>query len=128
MALPCPRCLPIAALVALSFANSGCAVEWEREHELYCRMEETLAIRETLYFGAVDGAAWQRFDSEAIAPAFPDASTTLDTSGRRIVAIVHADDATSNAAVREIVKRFRIDFPQVSALREHTAVCASPAP
>ena len=50
--------LRAAAIVALTLAGSGCAVEWTREHELYCRMDETLAIRDTLSFdrGAIDDA------------------------------------------------------------------------
>ena len=130
---------------ALAAALQGCAVEWTREHRLYCRMDETLGIRETLYFGrsipgggVVGDADWQRFENDVIAHAFPNGFTVLDARGSwrgadgamisepsRIVAIVRADDAASDAAIGEIVRRYRADFHQEAVLRERTAACAS---
>ena len=147
MASPCahPSLLRVAFAVALSLAGSGCAVEWTREHKLYCRMDETLGVRETLYFGRsipgggkVEDAAWKRFEDDAIARAFPSGYTVLDARGSwrgadgatisepsRVVAIVHADDAASDAAIREIVKRYRTEFHQEAVLRERAAICMS---
>jgi hypothetical protein len=147
MASPCVRrsFLRIACATALSLMGSGCAVEWTREHRLYCRMDETLGIRETLYFGrsipdggTVDDASWKRFEDDVIAHAFPNGFTVLDAHGSwrgadgatisepsRVVAIVHADDAASDAAIREIVKRYRTEFHQEAVLRERTAACTS---
>jgi hypothetical protein len=147
MALPCARGfrLPFVIAAGLSLAGSGCAVEWTREHRLYCRMDETLGIRETLYFGrsipdggTVDDASWKRFEDDVIAHAFPNGFTVLDAHGSwrgadgatisepsRVVAIVHADDAASDAAIREIVKRYRTEFHQEAVLRERTAACTS---
>lgn len=127
MGLPCARAASFVLVLGLSFASAGCAVEWTREHALYCRMDETLAVRETLSFdrAAIDDAAWRRFETDAIASAFPDAFTVTDARDHRIVAIVHADDAASDAAAREIVKRFHADFPRSTVRRERTTVCAS---
>lgn len=108
-------------------------------------MDETLGIRETLYFGrsipgggTVGDADWKRFEDDVIAHAFPNGFTVLVANGSwrgadgatisepsRVVAIVHADDAASDAAVREIVKRYRTEFHQEAVLRERTAACTS---
>jgi hypothetical protein len=127
MASRSARRLLVFALVGLSVASSGCAVEWTREHELYCRMDETLAIRETLTFdrAAIDEPTWQRFESDAIATAFPNGYTLIDARDSRVVTLVHPDDGASDAAAREIVKRFHAEFPQSRAFRERTTVCAS---
>ena len=147
MVSPCARhsWIRVASVIALSLAGSGCAVEWTREHKVYCRMDETLGVRETLYFGrsipgggTVEDAAWKRFEDDAIARAFPNGFTVLEARGAwrgadgamtsepsRVVAIVHADDTASDAAIRDIVKRYRAEFHQEAVLRERAAVCIS---
>lgn len=131
----------VLALVALC----GCDVEWTRKHELYCRMDEKLELRDTLYFGLsipgggrVGEAEWNAFADEAIARAFPNGFTVLDAHGTwrgadgtavsepsRVVTIVHPDDAASDAAIRAIVQRYRAAFRQEAVLRERTSVCVS---
>ncbi|HKE47401.1 MAG TPA: DUF3574 domain-containing protein [Rhodanobacteraceae bacterium] len=133
------------ALAIAVTATSGCAVEWTREHTLYCRMDEKLAIRDTLYFGraipgggTVGDADWSRFESDVIAHAFPQGFTVLDARGSwrgndgatvsepsRAVVIVHEDDAASDAAIRDIVQRYRSEFRQEAVLRERSAACLS---
>lgn len=136
-----------AAFLALALAPAlgGCAMEWTREHRLYCRMDEKLAIRDTLYFGrsipgggTVGEADWNRFENEVIGRAFPQGFTVLDAHGSwrgadgaivsepsRVVVIVHADDAASDAAVRDIAERYRAMFRQEAVLRERSAACSS---
>jgi hypothetical protein len=137
-----------APLIALAIACSLCGcgnLEWTRKHELYCRMDEQLALRDTLYFGlsipgggSVGDAEWQRFADDAIGRAFPNGFTVLDAHGTwrgadgaamsepsRVVTIVHPDDAASDAAIRAIVARYRTAFRQEAVLRERTTVCAS---
>ena len=140
--------VPLGAMAALAIAValSGCGVEWTRKHELYCRMDEPLRLRDTLYFGlsipgggSVGEADWKQFETDVIGHAFPDGFTVIDAHGTwrgadgatvsepsRVVAIVHADDATSDAAVRGIVQRYRTTFRQEAVLRERAAVCVSP--
>ena len=133
----------LAPLLAIQLA--GCAVELTREHRLFCRMDETLGIRETLYFGRsipggglVADANWKRFEDETIARAFPNGFTVIDAHGSWrgadgatisepsiVVAIVHPDDAESDAAIRGIVRRYRDEFHQESVLRDRTAACTS---
>jgi hypothetical protein len=133
----------IAPLLAILLA--GCALEVMRGHRLFCRTDETLGIRDTLYFGrSIPGGGlvgdddWKRFEGEAIARAFPNGFTVIDAHGswRRadgaaisepsiVVAIVHPDDAESDAQIREIVRRYRDQFHQESVLRERTATCTS---
>jgi hypothetical protein len=132
-----------APLLAILLA--GCAVELTREHRLFCRMDETLGIHDTLYFGrsipdggVVGDADWKRFEAETISRAFPNGFTVIDAHGSWrgadgatisepsiVVAIVHPDDAESDAAIRGIVRRYRDEFHQESVLRDRTAVCTS---
>jgi len=135
----------VYALVAVATTLAGCDVEWTRKHELYCRMDERLEIRDTLYFGlsipggeSVDDAAWKEFADDTIGTAFPKGFTVLDAHGTwrgadgsavsepsRIVTIVHPDDSASDTAIRAIVQRYRTTFRQEAVLRERTSVCAS---
>lgn len=138
-----PACT--AALLAALLALQGCAVEWTREHRLYCRMDEKLEIRDTLYFGrsipdggTVADADWSRFEADVIAHAFPQGFTVLDARGSwrgadgaivsepsRAVVIVHEDDAASDAAIRDIARRYRETFRQEAVLRERSTACVS---
>ena len=140
------RFVAAAALAAAAMLLlSGCSVELRREHPLACSSDEQRLLRETLYFGAgipgggeVDAAAWEKFATDVITPAFPQGYTVLDAHGRwrgadaathaeasRIVIIVHADDARANASVRAIARRYRDAFHQEAVLRERAAVCAA---
>ena len=139
------RRILVVAVAALTPVVHGCAVEWTREHRLYCRMDERLQIRDTLYFGLsipdggrVAEADWSRFESEVIGHAFPQGFCVLSGHGSwrgadgatvsepsRIVVIVHDDDGASDAAIRDIVQRYRTTFHQEAVLRERSAVCGS---
>ena len=140
------RTILICLLVASAATLAGCDVEWTRKHELYCRMDERLELRDTLYFGLsipgggnVSDADWQRFADDAIGRAFPSGFTVVDAHGTwrgadrsavsepsRVVTIVHPDDGASDAAIRSIVQRYRTTFRQEAVLRERTSVCVSP--
>ena len=135
----------VYALVAIAATLAGCDVEWTRKHELYCRMDERLEIRDTLYFGlsipgggSVGDADWNQFADATIGPAFPNGFTVLDGHGTwrgadgaavsgpsRVVTIVHPDDSASDTAIRAIVQRYRTAFRQEAVLRERTSVCVS---
>jgi hypothetical protein len=135
-------------LVALAIASTLCGcgnVEWMQKHELYCRMDEQLELRDTLYFGlsipgggSVSDADWSAFADDAIGRAFPHGFTVIDAHGTwrgadgapvsepsRVVTIVHPDDAASDTAIRAIVQRYRATFRQEAVLRERTSVCVS---
>ncbi len=136
--------LACAALAAAVFALGGCHADWVREHPLGCRADEQALARDTLYFGraiggggAVDDNAWKSFEEAVLMPAFPRGYSVLDATGHwqradghalseasRIVVIVHADDATAAATLRDVVARYRTMFHQESVLRERSAVCA----
>ena len=131
--------LPLALAPALL---AGCNVEWRREHVLACRLDEQRLVRDTLYFGAsvpdggsVDAAAWQQFEDDTLTPALPNGYTVIPATGMwrghdgattrensRVVTIVHAD--TAEAALRDIVTRYRGRFHQESVLHERDVVCA----
>ena len=135
----------LACVAGLALMLAGCKVDWVREHPLGCRLDEQSALRDTLYFGRsipggseVDASAWQRFENEVLAPAFPRGYSVLDAAGHwrgndgavvaeasRIVIVVHGDDAASESALRAIVARYRGMFRQESVLRERTTVCAT---
>lgn len=135
----------VIALCVLAPAMHGCGLEWTREHELYCRMDERLQIRDTLYFGlsipgggSVADADWARFEADVIGHAFPKGFSVLAGHGSwngadgttvsepsRIVVILHDDDSASDAAVRDIVQRYRATFHQEAVLRERSVACSS---
>jgi len=139
------RALARLALAGALAALAGCHVDWVRDHPLGCRSDEQSLLRDTLYFGRaipgggeVDETAWQRFDAEVLAPAFPRGYTTLDARGHwlgddgapvseasRLVVIVHARDAASEVALRTVVAAYRERFHQEAVLRERSAVCAA---
>jgi uncharacterized protein DUF3574 len=124
---------------------AGCNVEWTRKHELYCRMDEQLQLRDTLYFGlsipgggTVGDTEWTQFADDAIGHAFPNGFTVVEARGSwrgadgtavsepsRVVTIVHPDDGVSDAAIRAIVQRYRSTFRQEAVLREQTSACVS---
>jgi len=81
------RRAPLVAmsLLTMLLAVQGCAVDWTREHRLYCRMDERLLVRDTLYFGLsipgggeVSEADWRHFESDDLTRAFPKGFTVLD--------------------------------------------------
>ncbi|HZP65799.1 MAG TPA: DUF3574 domain-containing protein [Rudaea sp.] len=133
-----------AAWLALVIALGGCA-NLRVEHALGCRRDEQPMIRDTLYFGRsipgggeVSDADWQRFERDAIVPAFPQGFTVLDAHGswrdakgtiaseaNRVVVIIHGDDAKSDAAVRQLLRSYRQIFTQESVLRERSKTCAT---
>jgi hypothetical protein len=140
----------LAALLAVVVLATGCAARgdtgrWRTGYPPGCRPDEQRLARDTLYFGrAIPGggevgeADWQAFERDVLADAFARGYTVLDAHGRwqaadgtqqversRVVVVVHDDSAASDAAVREVVARYRERFHQQSVLRERGAVCAS---
>jgi len=142
------RRAPLVAmsLLTMLLAVQGCAVDWTREHRLYCRMDERLLVRDTLYFGLsipgggeVSEADWRHFESDDLTRAFPKGFTVLDAHGAwrgangdtvhelaRVVIVVHEDDATSKSAVDNAVRNYQAAFHQEAVLHERAAVCVSP--
>lgn len=139
------------ATAMLAGALGGCAsgangkLDWQRMHHLGCRLDEQPMVRDMLYFGLtipgggqVSGAAWQAFEQEVLAAAFPRGYSVLEADGHwrgsgdvmraepsRIVSIVHADDSASAARVREVAANYRERFHQESVLRTRDTVCAA---
>ena len=134
-----------AVALVVVMALSGCAVEWRRDHPLGCRMDEQLLIRDTLYFGmSIPGGGevskedWTRFEGDVLAKSFPKGFTVLESHGAwrgengdlatergRVLVVVHADDAASEAAVRNVIGRYRSTFHQEAVLRERGNVCVT---
>ena len=134
-----------AIIAAMQIALAGCAVEWKRDHPLYCGMQEKTWIRDTLYFGMsipgggeVSEADWKRFETDVIGHSFPQGFTVIDAHGTwrgadgetsaeptRIVIVTHANDAAAEAAVREIAQRYRTMYRQEAVMRERNTVCLS---
>lgn len=97
------------ALAAVLLVLARCNVQWVRDSD-----KQSL-IRDTLYFGgsipgggAVAAQAWESFVAHILTPAFPRGYTVLDGQGvwrrgrepKRLVIVLHADDAGSDAAAR----------------------------
>jgi len=132
-------------VLAAGFSLSGCAVQWAREHPLYCLESEKTFVRDALYFGLsipgggeVSAGDWKRFETDVVSAAFPQGFTVLDSHGTwrgdngetvaepgHIIVILHEDDSRSAAAIRDIADRYRTMFHQEAVLRERSTVCAS---
>jgi hypothetical protein len=139
------RVRALILIVAMPVALQGCAVEWTREHQLYCRTQEQTLIRETLYFGLsipgggeVSDADWKRFETDVLGQAFPKGFTVVDSHGAwrgadgktvtepgRIVIVVHAEGDGSESTIRDAIGRYRSMFQQEAVLRERGVVCVS---
>lgn len=119
----------------------GCGGTWMREHPLYCRLDEQRLVRDTLYFGrarpdgsVVSDADWDAFTRDTLASVFPTGYTVIDAHGRwrgddvaeasRLVIVLHADDAASDAKVARVADDYRRRFAQEAVLRERDTVCA----
>jgi hypothetical protein len=136
-----------AIVLAAATLLAGCNAEWVREYPFGCRSDEQGLVRDTLYFGAsipaggaVDAAAWSRFENEVLTPAFPRGYSVIDANGKwrgndgvtigeasRVVVIIHVDDAASASAVRAVARTYQERFHQEAVLRERSAVCGSRA-
>lgn len=136
---------PGVMLLAIAICGlAGCALDWQREHPLGCRLDEQPLVRDTLYFGAsipgggeVDADAWRRFESDTLVPAFPQGYTVTAANGAwrgddgtitheatRVFTVVHADTAEWAATLRRVAAGYRDRFHQQSVLHEHSVVCA----
>lgn len=130
----------IASAFALAFALGGCA----SLHGSACHGGSQSAIQDMLYFGsgkpegAVSPEEWRAFLENTVTPRFPQGLTVLEASGQwrgaegsilressHVLQLVHPDDATSDASIREIVVAYKGQFRQEAVLRVKTVACVS---
>ncbi len=109
-----------------------------------CAEGQQAGVLDTLYFGTarpqgvVTPADWQHFVQEQIAPRLPQGYTVLDAQGQwrntdgsvaheasHVLQWVHADDAASDEALRQIADRYKSQFQQEAVLHLHSAACYS---
>ena len=128
------------SIVLAAALAGGCATA----PALRCAAGETASVDDALYFGlarprgAVGPDEWAAFLRDVVTPRFPDglsswpvagqwrtASGTIVREDSVIVSIVHADDATSEAAVRAIVDDYKRRFAQDAVLRVKRRACTS---
>lgn len=129
----------IALLPAL-LAVAGCA----GLHTQHCAPGEQSLLSETLYFGTrtpagvVTPAQWQQFLATAVTPRFPQGLSVWPAAGQwrgrdgavvsedsYVLTLVHADDETSEAAIRAIIADYKARFTQEAVLRVKSPACAS---
>jgi hypothetical protein len=130
----------VLAAVVLSVA-AGCATT----DATRCRLGETAAIDDLLYFGlsmpggrVVGAEAWSGFLGDVVTPRFPAGLSTWHVSGQWrtadgtmvredsvAVAVVHPDDAASDAAIRQIVDAYKQRFAQEAVLRVKRRACTA---
>jgi hypothetical protein len=109
----------------------------------FCASGEKMAVADTLYFGTekpggpVTPAEWNEFLANAVTPLFPDGLTVWPATGQwksaggivregsYVLSLVHADDAASENAIREIVQAYKTQFHQEAVLRSRTTTCMS---
>jgi hypothetical protein len=141
-------------LLALAAFLPACAAfdaaNWRRVYEQTCALDEQWVVRDTLYFGlsmvaengtvlSIEDADWHRFESDVLSQAFANGYTvleargawrgadgTLQTEPSRVVIVLHPDDTAWEAAIANVIRRYREQFRQESVLREHAGVCMAP--
>lgn len=109
-----------------------------------CHGGEQRAVMDSLYFGTSRAAGqvtpeeWQQFLAEVITPRFPDGLTswaaagqwrdgegTLQKESSYVLHVVHAEGAAQDAAIREVIDRYKRRFDQDAVLRVRSPACIS---
>jgi hypothetical protein len=99
---------------------------------------------ELLYFGtaspqgAVSAADWRDFVDVVVTPRFPDGLTVWPASGQWrsadgslvresswVLNVIHAPDASADAAIAAIIDAYKQRFHQESVLRATSAACVA---
>jgi hypothetical protein len=132
---------PISYLCLLAaFALGGCATG-----NMACAPGERSTVSDLLYFGmakprggVVSPDEWDDFLRTVVTPRFPDGLTAWPASGQwrgadgrvvredsRVLQLLHAADARSDAAIRDIIASYRERFDQEAVLRVRSRACAS---
>lgn len=127
-------------MVALALTLAGCALV----NQQACSSGEQLLVQESLYFGTakpsgvVTPEEWAEFLRSTVTPRFPRGLTAWQASGQwrgadgavireasHVLNLVHANDATSEQAVLEIVATYKSRFHQEAVLRVKSHACTS---
>ncbi|HJW46069.1 MAG TPA: DUF3574 domain-containing protein [Lysobacter sp.] len=127
-------------MAALALAMSACA----SLPPTGCAAGEQPMVSEMLYFGTQtpDGAVtpeqWAQFLATVVTPRFPRGLTVWPAAGQWRSAdgsitreasyalnLLHADNATNEAAIRAIVGDYKTRFRQEAVLRVKSRGCAS---
>jgi hypothetical protein len=101
-------------------------------------------VVDTLYFGGaypdgvVTSAQWKDFVDSVVTPRFPEGLTVVEAAGQYrtaagiiqhepswVLQLVHAEDAATEAAIREIRTAYRTQFKQEAVLRVRSKACVS---
>ena len=109
-----------------------------------CQTGERSSVVDTLYFGGeyADGvvtrAQWKEFVDSVVTPRFPEGLTVIEAAGQYrtaagviqhepswVLQLVHADDAGTEAAIREIRRAYQTQFKQEAVLRMRSKACVS---
>lgn len=133
------RCLAALACVLL-MAASACATTPAPR----CAAGERAAVDERLYFGTqrpggvVTDTEWAGFVDEVVAAGFPDGFTTWPARGQwrgmdgqpvreasHVLAVMHPDDSTSEAAIAKIISAYKTRFEQEAVLRVRAPACTN---
>lgn len=108
-----------------------------------CPAGDTALERDELFFGRnrkggpeVSDGEWRDFLSRVVTPRFPAGFTVWEARGQwrgadgaieeensKVLAIFHAPDAASRAAVDSVVTAYRAAFAQEAVLRARTPAC-----
>ena len=135
------RLPPSLLAVGLACSLAGCAALPGAD----CPADAQPAVNDFLYFGTarpggvVSPQEWSAFLAEVVTPRFPDGLTAWPAAGQwrgadgriareasYVLNIVHARDARSDQALREIVAAYRSRFAQESVLRVRQPACLTP--
>lgn len=130
------RLIPLVALAWLA----GCATVRPPE----CPAGAERRMRDALYLGTatpdgtVSAAEWDAFLRDIVTPRFPDGLTVVGAAGQwrgadgvvvreasYVLELVHAGDAASERAVREIAAAYKARFRQEAVMRATSPACVA---
>ncbi len=119
---------------------AGCATRVDAP----CADGATPAIDDILYFGLqrpggrIGDDEWRAFLRDVVTPRFPDGLSTWPVAGQwrasdggvvredsMALAIVHRDDAASDASIRFVADDYKRRFAQEAVLRVRRRACTS---
>lgn len=129
-----------ALLVSAALLASACAAPRERG----CAGGAQALLRDALYFGTatpdgtVSAAEWDAFLRDTVTPRFPDGLTVLGAAGQwrgadgvvvrepsYVLEVMHAEDAASERAIREIADAYKARFRQEAVMRVTSPACVA---
>src|SRR5262249_62013000 len=133
----------LTATIAAILPLAGCGLN-AKTGDADCGRNGTAYVRTTLYFGlshsggTISQTEWDAFLHDQVTPRFPQGLTVWEADGQwrrpdatvgreraKVLLLVHDGKAKAQAALNEVVSKYKESFHQESVLWESAKVCAA---